>query len=144
HFGLKLTKTMNCWRKLPLRLKRVGTYVSPMGGSRRPAAVTGNELLFEVILEGSVYGLEETPVLHGEGAVFCHRCGEMSVSNSPPGSYYHCFVVWFECGRKISPWDWPRCFQWKDRKSMHAFIEEMLHAFHYAALERDAIGSLIL
>lgn len=115
-----------------------------MGGSRRPAAVTGNELLFEVIREGSVYGLEETPVLHGEGAVFCHRSGQTSVSNSPPGSYYHCFVVWFECGRKISPWDWPRFFQWKDRKSMHAFVEEMLQAFHYAALERDAIGSLIL
>lgn len=123
---------------------RVGTYTSPLGGSRKPASVSRNELLFEVIQEGSVYGFEATPVLHGEGSMFCHRAGQVSVSDSPPESYYTCFVVWFECRRENFQLDWPRCFQWKDRKSMHAFWEEMLHEFHYAALDRDVVGNLIL
>lgn len=135
---------MNSWRNLPLRLKRLGTYASPLGGSRRPTSASRNEVLFEIIHEGSVYGLEESPVLHGEGAVFCHRAGQVSVSDSPPASYYHCYVVWFECRRDGPPEDWPRVFQWKDRKSMHAFMEEMLHAFHYAASDRDVVGNLIL
>jgi len=100
--------------------------------------------LFEVIQEGSVYGFEETPVLHGEGTVFSHRAGQCSVSDSPPESYYSCFVVWFEYSRGNISEDWPRCFDWKDRKSMHAFAAEMLHAFHYAALDRDVVGNLIL
>jgi AraC-like DNA-binding protein len=135
---------MKSWRNLPLRLTQVGTYKSPLGGSRKPAWTSRNEVLFEIIQEGSVYGLEETPVLHGEGAVFCHRAGQSSVSDSPPESYYHCVVMWFEYPRGNFPADWPRCFQWKDRKSMHAFADEMLHAFHYAALDRDVIGGLIL
>jgi AraC-like DNA-binding protein len=135
---------MNRWRNLPARLTRLGTYASPLGGSRRPASTSPNEVLFEIIQEGSVYGHEETPVLHGEGAVFCHRDGQNSVSDSPPKSYYHCYVVWFDCPRDDFPTDWPRVFQWKDRKSMHAFMEEMLHAFHYAALDRSVVGNLIL
>ncbi|MCU0791960.1 MAG: AraC family transcriptional regulator [Opitutaceae bacterium] len=135
---------MNRWRNLPLRLARVGTYSSPLGGSRKPAATSRGEILFEVILEGSVYGLETEPVLHGEGAVFCHRDGQLSVSDSPPESYYTCLVVWFEGARGGFPDDWPRCFQWKDRKSLHAFAAEMLQAFHFAALDRDVIGRLIL
>lgn len=134
---------MNAWRNLPPRLKRLGTYASPLGGSRRPASVSGREILLEIIQEGSVYGFEERPALHGEGAVFCHRPGQPSVSESPPQSYYHCHVVWFECGPEGFPADWPRVFQWKDRKRMHAFLEEMLHAFHYVALDRDLIGNLI-
>lgn len=135
---------MNSWRNLPLRLKRVGTYSSPLGGSRKPTSASRNEVLFEIIREGSVFGLEEKPLLHGEGSVFCHSSGQVSVSDSPPESYYHCLVVWFECRRENFQLGWPRCFQWKDRKSMHAFTEEMLHAFHYAAMDRDVIGSLIL
>lgn len=127
-----------------MRLTRIGTYASPLGGSRRPASSKRNEVLFEVIQEGSVYGLEETPVLHGEGAVFCHRDGEKSVSDSPPESYYHCYVVWFDRQGEPFPAEWPRVFQWKDRKSMHAFMGEMLHAFHYAAMDRDVVGKLIL
>jgi len=135
---------MNNWRNLPLRLTRVGTYTSPLGGSRKPASVDRNEVLVEIIQEGSVYGLEETPILHGEGSVFCHPGGQVSVSDSPPESYYSCLVVWFECDRNGSSLGWPRCFQWKDRKSMHAFAEEMLQAFHYSELNRNVIGSLIL
>ena len=127
-----------------MRLKRVGTYASPLGGSVRPVSASANEVLFEVIQEGSVYGHEEPPALHGEGAVFCHRAGQWSVSRSPAESYYNCYVVWFECRRDALPKDWPRVFHWKDRKSMHAFMEEMLQAFHYAALDRDVIGNLIL
>lgn len=135
---------MNRWRNLPPRLTRLGTYASPLGGSRKPTSAARNEVLFEIIQEGSVYGLEETPVLHGEGAVFCHRAGQASVSDSPPESYYHCYVARFECQRSDFPEDWPRVFQWKDRKSMHAFMEEMLHAFHYAALDSSVVGNLIL
>lgn len=135
---------MNRWRNLPARLTRLGTYASPLGGSRRPVSTSRNEVLFEIIQEGSVYGLEETPGLHGEGAVFCHREGQKSVSDSPPESYYNCYVVWFECQRDDFPADWPRVFQWKDRKSMHSFMEEMLHAVHYAALDLGVVGNLIL
>ncbi len=135
---------MKSWRNLPLRLTRVGTYQSPLGGSRKPTSADRNEGLFEIIQEGSVYGLETPPVLHGEGAVFCHRAGQKSVSDSPPESYYHCYVVWFECAPDAFPADWPRVFRWKDRKAMHAFMEEMLHAFHYAALDRGVVGNLIL
>jgi hypothetical protein len=133
---------MKSWRNLPLRLTQLSIYGSPPGGSLKPAATTNDEVLFEIIQEGSVYGLEETPVLHGEGAVFCHRGGQMSVSVSPPESYYRCYVVWFEGGEDGFPADWPRVFQWKDRKSMHAFMEEMLHAFHYAALDQGVVGNL--
>lgn len=132
------------WRNLPLRLTRLVTYKSQLGGSRHPATVPGNGVLFEVIQEGSVYGLESKPVLHGEGSVFCHGPGLKSVSDSPPESYYACLVANFEILAPEVDLDWPRCFQWKDRKSMHVFIEEMLHAFHYAALDRIVIGNLIL
>lgn len=135
---------MNRWRNLPPRLNRIGTYTSPLGGSCNPALPGEDDILFEIIQEGSVYGFEESPLLHGEGAVFCHHAGQYSVSESPPESYYHCYVVWFERPRAAPPFDWPRVFQWKDRKSMHAFMDEMLHAFHYAAMERDVIGNLIL
>lgn len=135
---------MNSWRNLPPRLTRVGTYQSPLGGSRKPTSAARNEVLFEIIQEGSVFGLEESPLLHGEGAIFCHQAGQRSVSDSPLESYYHCYVVWFECRPKASVADWPRVFQWKDRKSMHAFMEEMLHAFHYAGLDQDVIGNLLL
>jgi AraC-like DNA-binding protein len=122
----------------------MGTYKSPLGGSRKPISTGQNEVLFELIQEGSVHGLETPPVLHGEGAVFCHQPCQVSVSDSPAESYYHCYVIWFECRRDGFPADWPRVFQWKDRKSMHAFMEEMIHAFHYAALDRDVIGNVIL
>jgi AraC-like DNA-binding protein len=135
---------MNGWRNLPLKLTQVGSYTSPLGGSRKPASVDCNEVLFEIIQEGTVYGLEETPVLHGEGRVFCHPGGQISVSESPPGSYYSCLVIWFECHPQDFQLGWPRSFQWKDRKSMHAFVEEMLQAFHYSALNLDVVGSLIL
>lgn len=135
---------MNGWRNLPLRLTQVGTYTSPLGGSRRPAPVERNEVLFEIIREGSVYGMETPPVLHGEGSVFCHPCGQLSVSDSPPGSYYNCLVVWFECDLPDFQLGWPRCFQWKDRKSMHTFADEMLQAFHYSGLDHAVIGTLIL
>lgn len=100
--------------------------------------------MFEVIQEGSVYGFEDPPVLHGEGSVFCHRGGEVSVSDSPATSYYACFVVWFETAPGEREAEWVRCFQWKDRKALHAFAAEMLHAFHYAALDREVVGNLIL
>lgn len=135
---------MNRWRNLPPRLTGLGTYASPLGGSRRPTRASAHGVLFEIIQEGSVYGLEDEPVLHGEGAVFCHHDGQRSVSDSPPKSYYHCYVARFDRRGEDFPADWPRVFQWKDRKSMHAFMEEMLHAFHQTSLDRAVVGNLIL
>ncbi|HEX8373180.1 MAG TPA: AraC family transcriptional regulator [Chthoniobacterales bacterium] len=135
---------MNYRRILPFRLTRLGTFASALGGSRHPVTAAESEVLFEIIQEGTVYGLEETPVLHGESTVFCHGPGQVSVSESPAESYYHCYVVWFRCDSKDLTLDWPRSFQWKDRKSMHAFMGEMLQAFHYGVLDRDVIGNLIL
>ncbi|WP_309398505.1 AraC family transcriptional regulator [Cerasicoccus maritimus] len=99
---------------------------------------------FEIILEGSVYGFEEEPVLHTEGAVFCHQEGEYTVSESPRDSYYNCLNVEIVRlrGEAMSPW--PRVFQWGDRKAMHQFAEQMLHAFHFEALDRGVIGNLFL
>ncbi len=134
---------MNHWRNLPARLRGLGTYASPLGGSRRPTSAAPDEVLFEIIQEGSVYGMEKTPVLHTEGAVFCHRASQISVSESPPKSYYHCCVARFVCPPEIFPADWPRVFQCKDRKSMHTFVQEMLHAFHYAGLDKEVVGNLI-
>jgi AraC-like DNA-binding protein len=135
---------MNRCRNLPPCLLRLGTYASPAGGSRNPSRIGRKEVLFELIQEGAVHGFEEPPALHGEGAVFFHRAGQVSVSDSPADSYYHCYVVRFECPEDGFFADWPRVFQWKDRKSMHAFMDEMLHAFHYAALDPRLIGNLIL
>lgn len=135
---------MKRWRNLPWKLLRVGTYASPPGGSRNPVLVPPRQLLVEIIQEGFVYGFEDEPVAHGEGSVFCHHGGRMSVSDSPPKSYYHCFVAWFEHDDGDGTDDWPRCFQWRNRKAMHGFVEEMLHAFHREALERDVIGELVL
>jgi AraC-like DNA-binding protein len=115
-----------------------------MGGAPKPASVDPGEILFEIIQEGSVYGFEETPVLHGEGTVFCHGAGQVTVSDSPPESYYSCIVVWFECTQDDFQLKWPRSFQWKARMSMHTFTEEMLQAFHYSTLDRNVIGGLIL
>lgn len=125
------------------RLVTLGAYNSPIGGSRNPAMIAQRRLLFEVIQEGSVYGLEDEPVLHGEGSVFCHRPGQQTVSDSPPQSYYSCMVASFEYDAKTPPINWPRCFYWKDRQSMHRFTEEMLYAFHHAAMDRTVIGNLI-
>lgn len=125
-------------------LRRIGTYNSPMGGSRAPQRLPRGYGLFEIIREGTVYGFNTYPVLYGEGAVFCHQAGEWTVSHSPDDSYYNCLVVWFRYRGGNEPWPWPRCFQWQDRKAMHRFADEMLHAFHYAALDRQVIGSLVL
>lgn len=132
------------WRNLPPHLTGLGTYASPPGGSRGPARIGRDEVLFELIQEGSVYGYEDPPALHGEGAVFCHRATYTTIWASPPDSYYHCHVVRFACPEKDFPADWPRVFQWKDRKAMHAFMDEMLHAFHRAALDQRLVGDLIL
>ncbi len=119
--------------------------MSQLGGSRRPTSAGRGEVLIEIIQEGSVYGLEDSPVLHGEGAVFCHREGQASVSESPPESYYGCYVARFSAGGGGGlAGDWPRVFAWKDRKAMHGFMQEMLRAFHYAALDRLVVGNLIL
>src|SRR5690606_33708655 len=117
---------MKYWQKLPPDIALMGRYTSPMGGSRNPAFVRKNRLLFEIIQEGAVYGFEQDPVLYGEGSVFCHHAGQMSVSDSPANSYYCCLVVWFELPPKADMKYWPRQFQWSNLKSLHRFADEML------------------
>jgi AraC-like DNA-binding protein len=130
-------------QKLPVALSGLVSYLSPLGGSMKPASIGHKQLWFELINEGSVYDFGQEPTLRGEGSVFCHQAGQVTVSESPHDSYYRCVVIRFECRdadvRKL----WPRHFQWQNRQAMHAFLDEMLHAFHYAALNKDVIGALI-
>lgn len=125
-------------------LTSLGTYESPRGGSRDPAYVGRGEVLFEVIREGTVYGFEEKPILHGQGAVFCHCGPQHTVSESPPESYYHCYVLRFTAKRSwFSPAEWPRVFLWEDSAAMEVFLEEMLRAFHAGAMDRRRISALL-
>jgi AraC-like DNA-binding protein len=114
-----------------------------MGGSPSPRLPQANHLLFEIIQEGTVYGFEDPAILHGEGTVFCHYGQQTTVSNSPSDSYYSCLVASFECCTESDASQWLRCFQWKDRQSMHRFIDEMLYAFHQTSLNPLLIGNLI-
>lgn len=119
-------------------------YKSPMGGSRNPRQIPKGHILFEIIQEGSVYGFEPEPVLHGEGSVFCHHELQLTVSDSPDDSYYNCAVAIFKCSPSLSQSSlWPRHFQWKDRQAMHRFIDEMFYAFHQTNLNRIHIGNHI-
>lgn len=125
-------------------LSSLGVYKSPRGGSRDPAITRKGHVLFEIIQEGSVYGFESDPVLRGEGSVFCHYNQQPTVSDSPDDSYYNCVVAIFKCDRRTFSRDnWPRYFQWKDRQSMHRFLDEMFYAFHQTTLSRTHIGNLI-
>lgn len=122
---------------------QLSSYTSPVGGSRAPASIGENQICFEVILEGSVYGHEDDPVLHGEGRVFCHCAGTVTISMSPAGGYYSCMVAYFEYDAGTVLDAWPGSFQWDDRQIMHRFADEMLYADHYAALDRQVIGHLL-
>ena len=135
---------MNYGSKLQPELRRIGTYSSPKGGSRHPAQIPRGYFLFEIIQEGTVYGHEPEPILHGEGSIFCHHEGQWTISDSPDDSYYNCLVAWFRYPRNARNWAWPKHFQWQDQKAMHRFADEMLLAFHYAALDRQVIGNLVL
>lgn len=125
------------------RLVQFSSFTSPLGGAKYPVTIGENHLCFEIIREGSVYGFERPLKLSDEGSVFCHRAGQTTVSVSPKDGYYSCAVANFEYAPGQSATDWPRCFQWDDRKVMHQFIEEMLLAYHYAALDRQVIGHLV-
>jgi len=125
------------------RLVQFSSYTSAIGGSRSPVSIRRNQICFEIIREGSVYGHECAPELHGEGRVFCHGAGGVTVSKSPPEGYYSCLVAYFEYAAGEPVAAWPRSFQWDDRQVMHRFSDEMLYAYHYAALERQVIGHLV-
>ncbi len=135
---------MNREQNLQPTLTRIGTYLSPAGGSPSPHQTADRHMLIEIIQEGTVYGHEPEPVLHGPGAIFCHLPGQWTISRSPENSYYACVVLSFEhpAINQIRPW--PRHFTWQDQHAMHRFTDEMLRAFHYAALDRQVIGDLIL
>lgn len=60
------------------KLLRVTTYKSPIGGSRDPADIQEGRLFRNRIREGSVYGFEDSPILHGEASVFCHYERELT------------------------------------------------------------------
>jgi len=125
------------------RLEWLSSYTSPLGGSKSPVLTRENQICFEIIREGSVYGHEVEPELHGAGRVFYHRAGELTVSKSPPESYYSCVVAYFEYEEDESLSDWPQSFLWSDRQGMHRFVDEMLYACHHAALDREVIGHLV-
>ena len=79
-------------QKLKSDLLSVGYYTSPFGGALQPACIADNNLLFEVITEGQVYGFEEEPQLHGVGTVFVHRPSDFTVSRTPGSIRYQCLT----------------------------------------------------
>ena len=139
-----LTKTIINGSKLLMKLGHIGAYLSPLGGAQTPVAIPQQHCFFEIIREGSVLGFENDPVLHTEGAIFCHYEGQRTVSDSPSDSFYGCYVVQYELEEKDLKNEIPRRFQWEDRKAMQSFMDEMLHAYHFAAMDRRAIGDLVL
>ncbi|MBC2602767.1 helix-turn-helix domain-containing protein [Puniceicoccus vermicola] len=127
-----------------MKLGHIGAYLSPRGGAQSPNRIPERHCFFEIIREGAVFGFEDHPVLHTEGAVFCHYDGQMTVFNSPSDSYYSCYVVQYELEKKDDRNEIPRCFHWEDRNAMQRFMDEMLHAYHFAAMDRRAIGDLVM
>lgn len=138
-----LTKTMINGSRICPRLVQLSNYTSPMGGSRAPTQIRENQICFEIIREGSVYGHGCEPKLHGEGRIFCHGPTEVTISVSPEDRYYSCMVAYFEYDEDELINLWPDSFQWDDRQVMHRFADEMLYAYHSAALERHVIGHLV-
>ena len=138
-----LTKSMIDGSKIFPRLVQLSTYTSPVGGAKSATIIRDDQICFEVIREGSVYGHEPEPELHGEGSVFCHAAGEKTVSASTEDGYYSCLVALFEYASELPDTLGARYFQWDDRQTMHRFSDEMLYAYHSAALERTVIGQLV-
>ncbi|WPJ96468.1 AraC family transcriptional regulator [Coraliomargarita algicola] len=118
--------------------------MSPVGGSKSPALIRDNQVCFEIIREGAVYGKNHgDSKLYGEGSVFWHGSGEITVSESPSDGYYSCLVAYFEYDPGVMAEPWPSYFQWDDRLVMHRFADEMLYAYHSAALRRSVVGNLL-
>ena len=139
-----LTISMILSPKLKSDLLSVGYYTSPLGGSPKPALVTDNNLFFEVITEGEVYGFEAEPQLHGVGSVFVHRPGDFTVSRTPGVTRYQCLTVRFDWdASQVSEVDWPRCFHWDDVNAVIHFSDEMLSSYHHQVLDRSVVGDYI-
>lgn len=138
-----LTKAMIVGQNLNPRLNSVGYYVSPSGGAISAKQIAADELCFELITHGMVYGFEVDPQLHGAGVVFAHRPGEWTVSKTPEDTHYSCFIATFDlCGATMAV-DWPRCFLWDDVRGAELFSSEMLFAFHNQELDHGVLGEYI-
>ena len=103
-------------RKLKPILEKVGSFTSTPGAKVTPFVIPENRVLFELVMEGAVYGFEEEPVLHGVGSVFVHQPGECTISETEPGGYYGCMTAMYVLDRMPSAVSWPRCFLWDDAK----------------------------
>jgi AraC-like DNA-binding protein len=131
-------------QNLNLRLSSVGYYVSPEGGAIAARCIAPDQLCFEMITHGMVYGFELEPRAHGAGAVFIHRPGEWTVSKTPENASYSCFIATFDLGGAKMAVDWPRCFMWDDVTIAALFSSEMLFAFHNQELDHGVLGEYIL
>jgi AraC-like DNA-binding protein len=129
--------------KLNSDLLSVGYYTSPFGGSAAPACICADNMFFELITEGAVYGFEDEPQLHGVGSIFAHRPGEFTISRTQGSERYRCLTVRFDWDASQVSVDWPRCFLWDDAKAVLKFSDEMLFSYHHQVLDRSVIGDYI-
>lgn len=121
----------------------VGLYVSDRGGAIKPATILPNNLLFELITEGAVYGPDEEEILYGVGTVFVHHPAQQTIYKTEGDSRYSCMTALFDLSRVPKGVEWLRSFRWSDTQNMARFVEEMLYAYHHTDLNHDVIGNLI-
>ncbi len=125
------------------KLRSVGYYISPQGGSEAPTMVKAGQIIFELITAGAVYDPECGNVLRGPGWIFAHVPGQQTVSISNPEDHYECMTAFFSISTKPSRNEWLRSFLWDEEKSAISFAHEMLRAFHHKDLGHTVLGDLI-
>ncbi|MDQ8193751.1 AraC family transcriptional regulator [Coraliomargarita sp. SDUM461004] len=130
--------------KLISSLRSVGYYTSPVGGAAEPARIGEDDLFFEIITAGEVYGFEKPAQLHGIGSIFVHKPGDCTVTRSPGQTRYSCLTIRFAYTDLQALVEWPRRFLWNDMNAVLKFSDEMLSAYHHQILDRGIIGDFIL
>ncbi len=123
-------------------LKGIGYYRSPLGGAAEPYRVPVGMLLFELITDGAVYAPEDDD-LRGAGWVFLHFPDQKTIWRTDAGGHYECLTVHFDLSIARDQPAWPRAYLWGNAGDAVEFAHEMLHAFHYAGLDREVLGHYV-
>jgi len=120
----------------------IGYYRSPVGGAVAPYQIPDGMLLFELITDGAVYAPEDGD-LRGAGWVFLHFPGQKTIWRTDSGGHYECLTVRFDLSVETGTQGWPRAFRWGHADGAVEFAHEMLHAFHYAGVDRTMLGDYV-
>ncbi len=123
-------------------LMGIGYYRSPVGGAVAPYRIPDGMLLFELITDGAVYAPEGGD-LCGAGWVFSHFPGQKTIWQTDAGGHYECLTVQFDLSTVTGKDAWPRGYRWGNADGAVEFAHEMLHAFHYAGLDREVLGDYV-